>query len=88
VITQKSIKYHITSVVERLAHILQCTVLDHLDLSGNAIGPAGAVSLTRVLAQCPALTNLNLGYNQFGPAGAVSFVGVLAQCVVMTHLNL
>ncbi len=59
----------------------QCQELVHVNLSGNDVGPDGAVSLAGVLPQCPALAHLDLG-------GADRLAAVLVQCAVLAHLNL
>ena len=68
--------------------LAQCTVLTHLNLRANDIGPDGADSFAGVLGQCTTLTHLNLRFNQIGETGAESFAGVLGQCAVRTHLDL
>jgi Ran GTPase-activating protein (RanGAP) involved in mRNA processing and transport len=66
----------------------QCPALDHLNLSRNAIGDAGAEILAGVLAQGPTLARLHLSYTWIGEAGTESLARVLAQCTALTQLGL
>ena len=49
--------------------LVECTVLDHLDFSGNEIGPTTAESFGGVLMQCPARAHLDLHANIIGTVG-------------------
>ena len=59
-------KKHTDAIFRVLA---QCSVLTHLDLGLNRMGPSGAESLVTVLGQCATLTHLNLSGNLSGPKG-------------------
>jgi hypothetical protein len=47
----------------------QCTVLTHLNLSGNRIANGSAKSFA-ALGRCTALAHLDVEFNGIGPAGA------------------
>ena len=82
---QKTHRCHFQSAGTVLA---QCSVLTHLDLGLNRMGPCGAESLAPVLGQCATLTHLNLSGNLIGPKGARSLGRVLGNFTALVHLDL
>ena len=78
-------KEHTDAIFRVLA---QCSVLSHLDLGLNRMGPSGAESLAPVLGQFATLTHLNLSGNLIGPKGARSLGRVLGNFTALVHLDL
>ena len=76
------------TAVAVLAAVLEAnTTLTNLDLQGNNIGPAGAVSLATALKTNTTLTNLDLSYNNIGSAGAESLATALKTNTTLTNLD-
>ena len=64
------------------------TVLQHINLSCNSIGDAGAASLSAALPGFAALQTLVLGGNSIGATGAASLSTALPGCATLQTLHL
>ena len=70
------------------AVLRQCTVLEDVNLSGNAIADAGASELAAAIPKCKALLNLRLDVNQIGNEGASVLASAFPECQALKAINL